>query len=372
MRVIIIGGFLGSGKTTTMLKLAKHIASEGLKTAIIVNEIGEIGIDGEVLKTSGIETTQLTEGCICCTLKYTMEETILEINEFFKPDVLLIEPTGVAIPEQIREELGTINIPIVFSPILTIVDAYRLRAGVKQVSEFFATQLRGADIIAINKIDLVNEEEIGNVEKFLDNVNKTAERIKISANKEKDIGFLYNMLVLTENLNNFETEEIIDEKGERSNLTVIENSAEFSNVSTASGIYEFVGNVPISKANRLLKSIMKSTKKSLKNLNDSFVGHIKISIPFYEKETLLKISLTGADEKPVVENLIIEKPSINENEIIAGTQRLYYMAAVTNVSRSKLENILKNAIELYLESYTKSFKKLDINKKSEPEIFELV
>ncbi|NLI62932.1 MAG: GTP-binding protein [Methanosarcinaceae archaeon] len=372
MRVIIIGGFLGSGKTTTILKLAKHIAKKGQKTAIIVNEIGEIGIDGEVLKTSGIETKELTEGCICCTLKYTMEATVHEINKFYEPDVLLIEPTGVAIPEQIREELATINIPMVFSPILTIIDSYRFRAEIKQVPEFIAAQLRGADILAINKIDLVNEEEIKNVENFLNGINPKAEKIKISANSEDDIDLLYKKLVLN---SDYDDELKISNKQRK-----IENSAEFSNVSTCAGIYEIEESMTVGKANRLLNDIMNGAHKSLININNSFVGHIKIAMPINEKDTLVKISLTGAEEEPVSENVSIER---NENEERKKNEEqkenvkpkkgleLYYMAAVTNVPQKKLENILKNSIELYLESYTKIYKKVETNKKPEPKIFEL-
>ena len=82
MKIMIIGGFLGSGKTTTLLNVGKHLSEEGHKIAIIVNEIGEVGVDGVTLSKSGIVTKELTSGCTCCTLKFDMERTIEALQSF--------------------------------------------------------------------------------------------------------------------------------------------------------------------------------------------------------------------------------------------------------------------------------------------------
>ena len=76
MKVMIIGGFLGSGKTTTILKLSRRLNDSGKRIAIIVNEIGEIGLDGDTLSGTGITTEELTSGCICCTLKISTSKMI--------------------------------------------------------------------------------------------------------------------------------------------------------------------------------------------------------------------------------------------------------------------------------------------------------
>lgn len=370
MRVIIIGGFLGSGKTTILKKLAEYITKQGKKTAVIVNEIGEIGIDGDIMKISGIETKQLTEGCICCTLKYTMEETVYEIADFFGPDVLLIEPTGVALPHQIQDDLLGINIPMVFSPILTIIDAYRFRSEIKQVPEFIAAQLRDADIIAINKIDLVTDNEIKNVRNFLNEINPESEKIETCANRISDMAPLYEMFVSDSDSLKGNVSKIEKKKDKLPENT---NSVELSNVSSCAGVYEMKGNATPEKIGLILEDITAEALKSLKNANNLFVGHIKMSVPIDNK--LVRISLTGAEETPKAEYI-----DISENEEIKKTIRapnqknaykLSYMAAVTNIPQKDLENTLKSAVELCLKSSMQSFRKEENKEKADVKVFDI-
>ena len=106
MKILVLGGFLGSGKTTFLLKLARyltdHSAHEGpTKLAIIENEIGAVGIDSNILGNAGLQTRDLFAGCACCSLREELVTTVREIREQLDPETILIESTGVGIPENI-------------------------------------------------------------------------------------------------------------------------------------------------------------------------------------------------------------------------------------------------------------------------------
>jgi len=79
MLTLVVGGFLGSGKTTTIINTGKYLVDKGHKVAIIVNEIGEIGIDGDIIKKFGFDTKEITNGCICCSLKMGLRSTVITL-----------------------------------------------------------------------------------------------------------------------------------------------------------------------------------------------------------------------------------------------------------------------------------------------------
>lgn len=339
MRVMIIGGFLGSGKTTIILKLAAHITASGLKTAILVNEIGEIGVDGETLRTTGVETKQLTDGCICCSLKYGLRAAIKEIRENFEPDVLLIEPTGVALPHQIREEIAETNVMMTFAPIVTVVDAVRFRAITGQVPAFMTAQLEDADVIVINKTDAVPEDQIAPIETLLEKNNPDAVFFRMSAKTgETDTTQLCDILS--------GNGKARVPSGKRI------NSVEFSNVSSAAVSYEIDGRITLKKAERLMSVMIDTIAKTTAELNSGFVGHIKAVLP--ERDALVRVSQTSADETTR------ETARLPQNDAVGGAERHFTcMAAVTNVPQDKLENILESAAVLFLTVSGLSYKKIE-------------
>ena len=172
---MIIGGFLGSGKTTTLLKLGKHLSETGHKIAIIVNEIGEVGLDGDTLSSTGIVTEELTSGCICCTMKTYFLKAVQEIHDTVKPDYLFVEATGVAQPADV---LDTFFYPPLseFTSLgnqVTVVDAGFFKAR-ELLGSFYEDQIRFANIIILNKIDLVESELLRDIEKTLCKMNPEA------------------------------------------------------------------------------------------------------------------------------------------------------------------------------------------------------
>jgi G3E family GTPase len=99
MDILVISGFLGSGKTTLLLAVAKGLVASGRKVAIIENEIGKVGVDGETIAAEGLAVKELFSGCICCSLRINLVNTLLELERTTEPDIVIIEPSGVAGPD---------------------------------------------------------------------------------------------------------------------------------------------------------------------------------------------------------------------------------------------------------------------------------
>lgn len=160
MNVLCIAGFLGSGKTTVLLEVARAMAARGAQLAIIENEIGEVGIDGGYVREQGLPVQELFGGCICCTLQVGLVETLRAVEARYEPDWVIIEPTGLAAPSDI---LGLVvdNCPHVDTiRVLTLVDAPRWPMLLEIVEPLVTAQLEAADVVAVNKIDEVDEREL--------------------------------------------------------------------------------------------------------------------------------------------------------------------------------------------------------------------
>lgn len=169
MKIHIIGGFLGSGKTTLIMAMAERYIDKGLKVTILENEAGEIGVDGAVLRNKGLDAVELTNGCICCTLTGTLQSTMRDIERNIDPDILIIEPTGLALPHKVTEMIrGTVDDEEV--SIIGVCDAVRFPLLVEKKEDFIRMQLSRSDILWINKIDSVSDADIEKVEGWLSSI----------------------------------------------------------------------------------------------------------------------------------------------------------------------------------------------------------
>ena len=158
--VIVISGFLGAGKTTLLKKILTW-ESDLSQTVVIVNEFGDVGIDGSLLKSVGSDVVELTGGCICCTMKVDLTQTLKKIRREFNPRKIFIESTGVADPfmitdafddEELRDQMKV-------SKVITVLDI-ELWEGRDYFGPIFFNQLKLADLILLNKIDIVDENII--------------------------------------------------------------------------------------------------------------------------------------------------------------------------------------------------------------------
>ncbi|MGD9045501.1 MAG: GTP-binding protein [Desulfobacterales bacterium] len=158
--VVLLTGFLGSGKTT-LLKRMLAWENNLAETVVVVNEFGDVGIDGALLKDSGSDVVELTSGCICCTLQIDLKHTLMQIRERFRPRRILIEASGIADPETIAALMQAPDIQphMALEKIVTVLDAECWKAR-EAFGTVFKNQLRFADLIFLNKIDLFDQDEI--------------------------------------------------------------------------------------------------------------------------------------------------------------------------------------------------------------------
>ena len=163
--VSIITGFLGSGKTT----LLNHILTQqqGLKTAVIVNEFGEIGIDNELIISSDDEIVELNNGCICCTINEDLVKTVQKILERKeKLDYLIVETTGVADPLPVAVTFLSTELrgKTRLDSIITVVDCDNFYVKTKEKSIAAKQQITYGDVILLNKTDLVESQVVAKIE----------------------------------------------------------------------------------------------------------------------------------------------------------------------------------------------------------------
>lgn len=167
MLVYIMGGFLGSGKTSLMLDLTNVYIERGKKVALLVNESGDVGVDGATMKREGYDAIEMPNGCICCTLATSLQDGLRNIAEDINPDVILIEPTGLALPHRVRDLVRAAEINEKEIVIIGIVDIQRFDNLIARRLDFFANQMFGCDFILVNKSDLATPEKLSEVTDWL-------------------------------------------------------------------------------------------------------------------------------------------------------------------------------------------------------------
>ena len=158
MKIYILGGFLGSGKTTLLMKMADMFINKGKKVSILVNEAGDIGVDGSTINSQGYNAVELPNGCICCSMVGTMHESLMKIKSEIAPDILIIEPTGIAFPGKVREAIELIDYGEEFIQIIGIFDGPRFKLFVEKKKDFYKKQLMDSDILVMNKMDLTPDD----------------------------------------------------------------------------------------------------------------------------------------------------------------------------------------------------------------------
>ena len=181
MKIIVLGGFLGSGKTTLLMQLAKYITlQDGAPQVVILeNEIGEVGVDNQLLSGASFSVENIFSGCICCSGAVDLVEGVRKIAYDYHPDWLLIEATGMALPSSIRATL-TEQLKL-NTALLCVVDANRWLRIRKASPEFSVAQLEKTDMVILTKIDKASAETLAAAEADVRANSKKTELHKVNA-----------------------------------------------------------------------------------------------------------------------------------------------------------------------------------------------
>lgn len=171
----IISGFLGAGKTTLIKKLIAE-SYQNQKLVLIENEFGEIGIDGGFLKDAGIEITEMNAGCICCSLVGDFNTALRQVYEQYKPDRILIEPSGVGKLSDVSKAVGNVaeDTDIQLGSAVTVVNAKKCKMYMKNFGEFFNDQVEHAGTVILSRTQDMSEAKLEEVIAMLREKNPRA------------------------------------------------------------------------------------------------------------------------------------------------------------------------------------------------------
>ena len=168
MKVVIVSGLLGVGKTSVILKMLDPLMADGTKVAVIENDFGAMGVDSEVLEKNGMKVRDLKGGCICCTMQGSLMDSLVSLKNEYNPGIVVIEPTGIADPEFIVGSVQAFpGIDLESTHVTVVVDCERFLKVQKMFERPLKNQLKLAEVAMLNKIDTVSAEDLDRIEEAI-------------------------------------------------------------------------------------------------------------------------------------------------------------------------------------------------------------
>lgn len=173
IKVDVISGFLGAGKTTLIKKLFESKLKDE-KVVLIENEFGEIGVDGSFLKDSQIEIKEINSGCICCSLVGDFSKSMVEIVEKFSPERIIIEPSGVGKLSDILKAVEKVGGELKLNIVATVIDGGKCKMYHKNFGEFYNDQIANANVVVVSKTENLSKEKIETAIEIVREINSSA------------------------------------------------------------------------------------------------------------------------------------------------------------------------------------------------------
>lgn len=199
MQTVLLGGFLGSGKTTILNLLTQYLIDykkvPPKKVVILENEIGEVSIDDQLIKSNGYKVETMASGCFCCSMSGDLLQNLNRLKKDMDPEVVIIEATGVAYPYKIKESIEQSSLGIKCNT-CCIVDANRWNRLLVALKQFITDQLDRTDVVLINKIDLVDSEKLDKIIEQVRSYNPTADLYCLSAVNDVDLSIFDSLFKL--------------------------------------------------------------------------------------------------------------------------------------------------------------------------------
>lgn len=195
MHLLLVTGFLGSGKTSLIIPLAKSVVRSKRRVAILVNEIGEIGIDNQLMRQLDLNVWELLAGCICCTLSGDLVSTLQKLDAdhaptygaptYGAPDLVIVEPSGAADPRNVLTALPYYRgRPLASVRTIAILDPLRLPMLIEILTPLITSQIQHADLVVISKSDLASADEIAFARQMVQDLNPSVQVMRAHAQEE--------------------------------------------------------------------------------------------------------------------------------------------------------------------------------------------
>ncbi|WP_336789481.1 CobW family GTP-binding protein [Paenibacillus sp. MMO-177] len=216
--IYLLSGFLGSGKTTLLTGLLDHWQSQGLKAAVIMNELGDINLDGQMVGDN-VPMSEMLSGCICCTIRSDLSLEIKTLIDTHQPDVIVIESTGAANPMEIMDGVteAAMYCRIELQSVITVVDGpellQRSRSGKGKTFKLMRDQIRSATRLLLNKSDKLAPDELVEAQQLIRDINEVAPVMTTVRCKVEDWAFIERQSDDVPQLSGIHSEEADNDNG---------------------------------------------------------------------------------------------------------------------------------------------------------------